>query len=282
MNGGVQRDARAATARETLAILERGDYVSASGVAVDLRARQAAAVAGTRAYRPENLPRLDAPAPGRAAAQIAVTRETTLAAMGRLNAAPGGRMGCLNFASARNPGGGFLGGAQAQEESLARASGLYPCLLTQTAVYEENRAHRSLLYLDRIIHSPGVPFFRDDAGALLAAPFLADVLTCAAPNAGAILTNSPMERPLVAPALARRAEQVLRTAAAHGVERLVLGAWGCGVFGNDPAVVARTFAALVGPRGDYHRRFAEVVFAVFDPSPGAAAHRAFAEAFPGK
>ncbi|HBR75644.1 MAG TPA: TIGR02452 family protein, partial [Cyanobacteria bacterium UBA11159] len=38
------------------------------------------------------------------------------------------KIGVLNFASAKNPGGGFLRGTQAQEESLARSSALYKSL----------------------------------------------------------------------------------------------------------------------------------------------------------
>ncbi|HWA25304.1 MAG TPA: TIGR02452 family protein [Lacunisphaera sp.] len=267
---------RAACARETLEILERGNYTRADGVVVDVRAAQAAAVAGTVGHRPESLPPVPAISGG---AHITVTRATTMEALARLSAVPGGRLGCLNFASAKNPGGGFLGGAQAQEEALARSSGLYPCLFTQQAIYDENRAHRSLLYLDRAIYSPGVPFFRDDAGNLLAAPYFADVITCAAPNAGAVASNQPADLPQVAPTLARRAEFVLRVAAHHGVKRLVLGAWGCGVFRNDPRQVARVFADLLAAGQPWHGAFDEVIFAVFDASKNAGTYLAFAEMF---
>src|SRR5262249_60941792 len=88
----------------------------------------------------------------------------------------------LNFASARNPGGGFLGGAKAQEEDLARRSALYACLLTQRPYYDANRAERSLLYTDHIIYSPSVPFFRDRALDLVESPFCASIITAPAPN----------------------------------------------------------------------------------------------------
>jgi uncharacterized protein (TIGR02452 family) len=66
----------------------------------------------------------------------------------------------LNFASARNVGGGFLNGARAQEEDLARSCGLFRCLETQPEYYEVNRRTASLLYTDHIIYSPRVPWFR--------------------------------------------------------------------------------------------------------------------------
>ena len=43
------------------------------------------------------------------------------------------RIGVLNFASAIKPGGGFMNGAQAQEESIARSSTLHPTLCTHVA-----------------------------------------------------------------------------------------------------------------------------------------------------
>jgi len=200
-----------------------------------------------------------------------VTDESSLAATLRL----GGDVACLNFASARSPGGGFLKGAQAQEESLARGSALYHCLLAAQPFYDHHRADPSLAYSDRVIYSPAVPVFRDGHDRLLPRPYPVAFLTCAAPNATQIRLRQPELIPALPGLLRRRAGRVLAVAAAHGHRRLVLGAWGCGVFGNDPAVVAAAFAGALREVP----AFDEVVFAVLD-RPGGPIRRAFAEAFP--
>ena len=97
---------------------------------------------------------------------------------------------CLNFASAKNPGGGFLNGSQAQEESLARATGLYPCISQMTQLYEKNRYYGSCLYLNDMIYSPQVPVIRDDNDELLNKIFLISILTAPAVNAGAVRKNA--------------------------------------------------------------------------------------------
>lgn len=81
----------------------------------------------------------------------------------------------------------------------------------------------------------------------------------------------------VEPTLRRRAELVLEIAMAHQVDQLVLGAWGCGVFRNDPRAVARIFADMLQPGGRFAGAFAKVAFAVFDRSEGETTYRAFAE-----
>jgi uncharacterized protein (TIGR02452 family) len=211
--------------------------------------------------------------------RVEVTGESSLEAARRLADAP---VAVLNFASARNPGGGYLNGAQAQEEALCRASALYTCLLEAREFYEHHRAHRDPFYTDRVIHSPAVPVFRDDRGRLLDEPYTAGFLTSAAPNAGVVLRTAPERAPELPRALAVRAERVLETAAAHGYRRLVLGAWGCGVFRNDPAQVAGAFRALLGPGGRFERTFERVVFGVLDRTPGNVVRGAFEKVFEGR
>lgn len=269
---------RAAIAQDTLHVIERGCYVAADSRTVELRDVIESAKAGTRSYDRAVLERpLTGP---RRATRIEVTAETTCEAIVRLRRESNSHLCALNFASARNPGGGFLGGAQAQEEALARSSALYPCLLTQQATYyEPNRAQRSLLYLDVAIFSPGVPFFRDDAGTLLPEPALCSIITSPAPNAGAIANNQPKKLAAVAPTLRQRAEIVLAIAAAEEVDRLILGAWGCGVFRNDPALVAHTFAELLLGEGRFAAVFKQVIFAIYDRTPTRATLAAFEQQF---
>jgi uncharacterized protein (TIGR02452 family) len=261
------KDNLRAMATETMAIIEAGGYRSPHGRDVHIGASVSAAVAGTRLYLPAE--KLPAPVPhGSGEPVTEVTSETSLSAARRLGAG----VACLVFASAKNPGGGFLNGARAQEESIARSSALYPCQRAAREFYDFHRRQGDLRYSDRVIYSPDVPVFRADNGALLNEPYAVSFLTAAAPNLGAVLASQPAAATSVPAALATRAERVLAVSAAHGHRKLVLGAWGCGVFRNDPNVVAAAFAAqLARARG----HFDHVVFAVLDRQRGAPTHAAF-------
>jgi len=273
----MNREIRGRWANETVAICQQGSYLAPSGRTLQLAAEIERAKTGTVMYSSENPPpSRPQRRPGRT--RIDVRNETTFDALLRSSSSTD-HVACLNFASATNPGGGFISGAQAQEEALARSSALYPCLLRMPEFYERNRANRSAIYLDLVIFSPLVPFFREDSGALLEMPILASVITAPAPNAGAVVANEPGNMVLLEPALRRRADLVLQTAQAHAVDKLVLGAWGCGVFRNNPRTVATIFSELLCLPGPFDRVFSEVVFAVYDPSEGQGTYRAFEEIF---
>ncbi|MFJ3086355.1 TIGR02452 family protein [Streptomyces sp. NPDC086838] len=247
-------------ARETENIVEAGSYRTANGREISIEKDVAAALTGTRLYGPDPVPvavldRDRTPA-------IEVTGESSLEAAARMSRERPGRIAVLNYASARNPGGGYLNGAQAQEEALCRASALYATLLRVPDFYAHHRAERSVFYTDRVIHSPGVPVFRDDRGRLLDTPYTVGFLTSPAPNTGVIRARTPQEAHRVPAALAARAERVLEVAAVCGYRRLVLGAWGCGVFQNDPAVVAGAFHALLTGEGRFAGHFEQVVLGI--------------------
>jgi uncharacterized protein (TIGR02452 family) len=126
-----------------------------------------------------------------------------------------------------------------------------------------HRADDSMLYTDHMIYAPAVPFFRDERLDLLARPFCASLLTSPAPTAGEHLRRDPDGHAAIAEALDRRAERVLRVFAYHGQRVLVLGAWGCGVFRNEPAAVAATFKKWLHAPA-YRGAFDHVVFAIRD------------------
>ena len=204
---------------------------------------------------------------------------------------------CLNFASAKNPGGGFLGGSQAQEESLARASGLYNCLLQAPTYYNTNRSacnSKSTLtrgiYEDLIIYSPNVPVFRNVNDELLEEPWVTSIITAPAPNRGAIMNNfkdkklpssqKKVERKkkdvelLIQEAFEVRIDMVLSTAMNYGHRDVVLGAWGCGVFQNDSRVIANLFKRSL-MKESFKGAFDDVVFAVLDYRTGCPTFNAF-------
>ncbi|WMX43906.1 TIGR02452 family protein [Streptomyces roseicoloratus] len=266
-----------ALARENERIVAEGRYTAPDGRLVPLAEQLTTALEGTRLYGPEPV----AVTPDRdRATTIRVTGESSLAAARRMLREDGSApVAVLSFASARNPGGGYLNGAQAQEEALCRSSALYGTLLRAPAYYEHHRAVRDAFYTDRVIHSPAVPVFRDDRGTLLDEPFAVGFLTSPAPNAGVILSRTPELAGRVPAALASRAERVLETAAANGYRRLVLGAWGCGVFRNDPAGVAGAFRDLLTGDGRFARHFDEIVFGVLDRTRDQATLGAFRRAF---
>lgn len=260
-------------AQQTEQIVAAGTYRAPDGREVSIAAAVDAARNGTRMHGPDPVPAPPNPA---LETLFEVTGESSLEAARRIS----GPVAVLNFASARNPGGGYLNGAQAQEEALCRASALYVCLLGAREFYDHHRAHRDPFYTNRVIHSPGVPVFRDDRGRLLDEPYTAGFLTAAAPNAGVIRRTAPARTAELPHALATRAERVLETATAHGYRRLVLGAWGCGVFQNDPEQVAGAFRALLGPGGRFAAAFEHVVFGILDRTPDSPVRAAFVRAFP--
>lgn len=268
-------------AKETLSILEKGEFVSRSGTVINFSSKQKLAEDNTVLYRPKQVEELlsHTSSEGQNRPTIEVTDETTQVAAYRLIEQEGcNDLVLLNFASARNPGGGFLKGAKAQEEDLAYCSGLYSCQLKQPEYYEINRAYKSLLYTDHLIYSPNVPWFRVRNRELLDDYFLASVITAPAPNAGEVLRRKPSALSEVERILRRRAGYVMAVAQDNGHRSLLLGAWGCGVFRNSPAMVADAFGQwLESPR--FKGCFDRVVFGIYDPSKNKATLQAFQNRF---
>jgi uncharacterized protein (TIGR02452 family) len=212
----------------------------------------------------------DAPLPAHSSipfsqTRVQVTNETTLATSRRLVEA-GSKPLAMNFANGIRPGGGFLGGARAQEEVLCRSSALYQTIVDDQ-MYTEHRQRSRPDSTDSAIYSPDVPVFRTDDGTELESPWLLSFITCAAPYAPAI------GQPEAGDLLRRRIHRVLAMSRAYGHSVLVLGAWGCGAFGNDPHRTARDFRHAL--EIDFRGAFSDVIFAITDWSP----ERRFLEPF---
>ncbi len=266
------RKTRATIAKQTIEIVGRGNYRLPDGTTVSITRAVTAAVAGTIHYAPQNFAEVfdkrdaalaDSPRAG--TPEFHVSNTTTLAAARQLSAGDTSRsVLCLNFASAKNPGGGFLGGSQAQEESLARATALHACISPKQGYYDTNRACGTCLYTDHMIYSPSVPVFRNDNDELLSTPYVASIITAPAVNAGALRNNEPHHISKISEIMLGRIAKVLSLAVVHGHRQLVLGAWGCGVFKNDPASVADWFHRCLREDNTFRGAFDTVVFAVLD------------------
>ncbi|MFN0202894.1 MAG: TIGR02452 family protein [Bacteroidia bacterium] len=258
----MKKTTRIGTAKETLEIIKKGYYITKDDQQIEVRDEQNQAEKGTILYSPQTLTKLieeqilTAPY----LTQYEVINQTTLNAVRAVLARGETEVCALNFASAKNPGGGFLGGAQAQEESIARATGLYPCLIKAWDYYELHRATKTMLYTDTMIYSPKVPIFKDEEGENLPELYTVSIITSAAVNAGVILRQEKRSIPEIEPTMRRRIEKVLALAAHHRQKVLVLGAWGCGVFQNEPSLIAALFAEHL--LGKYKNVFEKVVFAI--------------------
>lgn len=260
-------------ATENEQIADHGSYRMPDGVTVEIAAALTAARKGTVSYAPDD--DVTGGARGPFTGTIEVTAEGSIEAARRLRESGGTAVAVLNFASARNPGGGYLRGARAQEEDLCRSALLYRSLVEAPDYYAAHRASSDLRYSHRVIFSPDVPVIRNRQGELLAEPYPVSFLTSPAPNAGqlALRSDDPIS---VRDVLIERADRVLAIAARHGVRDLVLGAWGCGVFRNDPAEVAEAFELALRTHG---AAFDRIVFAVWDRNPVSANRTAFEARF---
>lgn len=240
-------------AKQVLEILEHGYYDADHG-RVSIAKTQQNAVDGSCLYTPDKLLELrNVLSAGNAVPLVTVSEGTTQLVARAL--AEDGRLVLLNFASARNPGGGFIGGAKAQEEDLCRCSGLYKTLVPHTDYYESNRQQKCMLYTDHAIYSPDVPFFKiRGTGNLLPDPFLASVITMPAPNTGPYLKRAGSSLAKLEACFAQRWLNVLAIARDQGHDTVLLGAWGCGAFRGDPVMASRTAKAAIRQMGADFKR----------------------------
>ena len=253
----IDRDLAVRLGEEAVAISKAGQYIGPAGL-VGIATEVKACAQATVHYAADHVH--PSPVTGPHTTVYEVTNETTLSAH-RRHLAKGHKVVSLNFAAATQPGGGFLTGARAQEEYLCRSSALY-LAIKDSPMYAYHRREGHNRYSDAMIYSPDVPVFRDDEHGLLPKPYLASFITSAAP-----LTKHlhPEELVHIPEILRERIRKILSVAQAHGHDSLVLGAWGCGAFGNDGNQVAALFKWALAE--DFKGAFKEVTFAIVDTSP---------------
>jgi uncharacterized protein (TIGR02452 family) len=132
-------------------------------------------------------------------------------------------------------------------------------------MYSYNNTHVSRVESDYFLISPNVAVFRDKDLSLLATPIVLGVVTMAAPNRrGAAMFASSK---LIEETFIRRIRLLLRAAAVNGYKNLVLGAWGCGAFGNRPEEVASYFKQVIVDE-ELGRAFEEICFAIYGSEDG--------------
>lgn len=162
----------------------------------------------------------------------------------------------LNFADALTPGGLVWSGASTQEEHICRCSNLYASLTTPQAnerYYKINSVFLpSGVYTDNIIYSTDVLFFRSGKDyRFLDDPYTMDVITCPAPSARLSAKNAQS-------IIFNRVDEIVKSAIINNVDNLILGAWGCGAFGQNPEIVAKAFRKSLKK----YPAFDNVIFAI--------------------
>ena len=208
------------------------------------------------------------------AAKVVVSKKRTFEAAAGYK---GNRVVVHNFASASNPGGGVVNGASAQEECLCRCSGLFFNLNTpamRDGFYLPHKKAQDPLHNDDIIFTPGVTVFKTDTATPKLMPesdwYDVDVITCAAPN----LRNMPSNQYNTGDGSRsvkisdcelmeiheKRLRRILEVALREGCDTIILGAFGCGAFQNNPEVVARANKNVIK---DYLHAFRNIEFAVY-------------------
>ena len=193
---------------------------------------------------------------------------------------PEAKIAVMNFANAFHAGGGVTKGSSAQEESLCRTSTLYPLLYRRTlrdSFYKHHYDLNTPKASDSLIYTEGVIICKTDEDIprrmrqedwvivdviTIAAPDLRDKSNKHAPlvNGGTYMNNAELFGYHV-----KRAIHMLTCAAAKGADILVLGAFGCGAFENDPEVVARAYKIALQ---EFPKVFKQIEFAVYCPPGG--------------
>ena len=193
----------------------------------------------------------------RGGGRVTVTRETSIgAAISYHMSNPHSPICVLSFADAHQAGGGYLRGRGAQEETLCRQTLLYPTI-RGNLMYAMNEGCRNGCASDVMIYSPNVYVIRDDSYDEIDHPFMVNIISAAAvDNRSGDVTISPR-------LMEERIRKIVRLAAARKNDVLILGAFGCGVFKNDPKKISAIFKKVLKDEG-MKNYFTDVIFPIKD------------------
>ena len=266
------REQRINAAQQTLKAFESGYYMS-DGRKVEVSDMHRNSMNQITLYTPESLGSIEIGSVIDGHEPIyKLTQLPVVSALSGLESS--NSIGILNFASAKNPGGGFLNGAQAHEESLAMCGNLYLTQIKKPEYYNANRTCGSTLYTDYMIYSKDVVFIREDINEFWRQPMIASVLTAPAINMGQYLLKGNVSISHAETVMKDRMRKILKVFASQGDKTLILGAYGCGVFRNDPKTIAEFFIDLLKGE-DLEKYFKELIFAVYDSSKSKNVYNAF-------
>jgi uncharacterized protein (TIGR02452 family) len=170
------------------------------------------------------------------------------------------KIGLLNMANDMCPGGGVVCGAQAQEEDICRRTTLYPTL------------HRELypLNFDQVLYTPNVKIIKDGTyNRLLPNEWkkynIDAVVSAAAIRRPTLNGNGTYRLTNDLNTMRLKIKMVLQTFAVHNIDHLILGAWGCGAFGNPAGQVAQLFHEALN--NEFFNCFKSVTFAIREIPP---------------
>lgn len=207
-------------------------------------------------------------------AKIVISKKRSYEAAG---AYAGQRVCVHNFASATTPGGGVVKGSSAQEECLCRCSTLYFCLNAPdmwNGFYTPHRMEQNPIHNEDCIYTPEVLVMKTDTEMPVMLPpekwYGVNVITCAAPNLREKPSNKmnlmdgdktiKISDKELLDIHEKRLTRILDIAWLEENEVVILGAFGCGAFDNNPEVVARAAKNVIP---EYINAFETIEFAVY-------------------
>ncbi|SEE32490.1 TIGR02452 family protein [Tenacibaculum sp. MAR_2010_89] len=259
----MKKSTRKIKAQETLNIIEQGFYLDTENNNITIGSEIEKSISNTRFFTSIELDSLKKTVDlkNNVKTEFTVINEDSITSILRLSKKIDNKIMCLNFASAKNPGGVFLNGALAQEESLSVSSALYASQMKAYEFYTTHRNMKSCIYTDSMIHSPNVPVFRNRKGDLIKNYTSCGFITSAAVNKGVIKLKEQHLLDSITDIMDLRIEKMLSICAKEDYETLILGAWGCGVFQNDPEIIATLFHKHLSNR--FKNQFKHIVFDIY-------------------